>query len=130
MLLASFPLLDAFWTILWVFAFVFWVAILVTVVFDLFRDKDLSGFAKAMWLLFVIVLPLVGVLVYLIARGHGMSDRLERRMIDEEAATRQYIEDVASQAGVADQLSKLSELHDRGELSDDEYSQAKRRLVA
>lgn len=130
MLLASYPLLDAFWTILWVFAFIFWIAVLVTVVFDLFRSDDVSGWMKALWFLFILFLPLVGVLVYLIVRGRGMTARAERRGREQEAAFRNYIEEVSSKGNVADQLSKLTDLHDRGQLSDEEFTQAKHRLVA
>lgn len=130
MLLASYPLLDAFWTILWVFAFVFWITVLVTVVLDLFRSADLSGVAKALWFLFVLVLPLAGVLVYLVVRGHGMAARAQRREREEEAVVGRHLEEASAKGNVAEQLTKLTELHDHGDLSDEEFTQAKHRLVA
>lgn len=127
---ASYPLLDTFWTILWVFAFVFWIAVLVSVVFDLFRSSDMSGLAKAVWFLFILVLPLFGVLAYLILRGPGMAARVQRRGREGEAAFRRYIEDVSAKGNIGDQLVTLTELHNRGDLSDEEFTQAKHRLVA
>lgn len=130
MLVTSYPLLDAFWTILWVFAFIFWIAVLVTVVFDLFRSDDISGLTKALWFLFILLLPLVGVLAYLILRGPGLAARSQRRGREAEAAFRRYFGEGSAQGNLGDQLVKLTELHDRGDLSDEEFTQAKRRLVA
>ncbi len=128
---ASFPLFDAFLTILWVFLFVLWIWTLVSILVDLFRSDDLSGVGKAAWFLFVVFLPLLGVLAYLLVRGAGMAQRSVRRARAEQAAMDQYIRHVAgTPKPVADQLATLTDLHDRGVLTDEEFTREKDRLLA
>ena len=129
---SSYPLLNVFWTIFEVFLWVIWIWILIWVFINIFRSRDLSGGAKALWFLFVLFIPLIGVLVYLIARGGSMHERsvqLERQQ-DQEA--RSYIQQAASDspASTADQLAKLADLRDRGVLSQEEFDREKAKVLA
>jgi hypothetical protein len=122
------PLLDLFFAMLWFFLFFAWIWVLISIVTDIFRSRDMGGFAKAMWLVLVLVLPLLGVLAYIIARGDGMAERNIRRMADQEEAARAYIQD-AARVSPADELAKLSELHRSGVLTDAEFADQKARLL-
>jgi Short C-terminal domain/Phospholipase_D-nuclease N-terminal len=128
------PLLDLFWTMLWLFLFFAWIWLVVSVIADVFRSRDLSGWAKAFWLLFIIVIPWVGVLVYLIARGDSMAERGVQEAVERERATRQYIQTVASDGGgapsTADELGKLAALRSSGVITDDEFEAQKAKLLA
>ncbi len=123
MLLATFTFGDALLTAL-EFAFLFlWIWIAVGVVFDIFRSRDLSNWAKALWLLFIFVLPLLGVLAYVIVRGHTMHEH--------QAEDRTHVEAIRQAGGSpAEEISKLAELKDRGVLSDEEFERAKARVLA
>jgi Phospholipase_D-nuclease N-terminal/Short C-terminal domain len=119
---------DALLTVL-EFAILFlWIWVAVGVVFDIFRSRDLSNWAKALWILFIIVLPFIGVLAYLLVRGHTLHEHQEQDRAQAEAFQRFQASGGASASGV-DELAKLSELHDRGKLSDAEFEQAKRKLL-
>jgi type VI protein secretion system component VasK len=110
----SYPLLGAFWTILMIFLWVIWFWILITVFIDLFRSHDLSGWSKALWFIFILFLPLIGVLVYLIARGGKMHEHAVRDAQVQEQQFRGYVQEAAGSASPADQLAKLADLRDRG----------------
>src|SRR5215469_4873622 len=111
----SYPLLGAFWTIFIIFLWVIWFWILITVFIDLFRSHDLSGWAKALWFIFILLLPLIGVLVYLIARGSKMQQHAQRDAQLQEQQFRQYVQEAAGSGdSTADQLGKLADLRDRG----------------
>jgi ABC-type multidrug transport system fused ATPase/permease subunit len=127
----SYPALNIFWTIVEVFLWVIWFWILITVVVDIFRSSDLSGWGKAAWFLFVLIIPLIGVLVYLIARGDSMHERATRRAQQEDAELRSYIQQTAgnSHPTTADQLEKLASLRDRGVISPAEFDQAKAKVL-
>ena len=130
---SSYPLLDAFWTILEIFLWVIWIWILITVFIDIFRSHDLSGGAKALWFLFVLFIPLIGVLVYLLVRGGSMHERSARLMQhQQDLAARQYSQQGAAQASVsaADQLDKLASLRDRGVITPEEFQREKERVLA
>ena len=131
MLASSYPLLDVFWTMLWFFAFFIWIYLLIMVLSDIFRSDDLSGWGKALWTIFVIILPLIGVLAYLIARGDSMQ---KRRAQAAEAARKQNEEYIRQAAGTstsaATELSKLVELRDSGKISDAEFQSAKSKILA
>src|SRR5262245_7959931 len=105
------PLLDLFWTTLWFFLFFAWIWLVITVFADIFRSNDPSGWGKALWTLFVVFVPWLGVLVYLIARGKSMGERSMQQAVERDQATRQYIQNVASQNGhsAADEIAKLAE---------------------
>jgi hypothetical protein len=129
---ASYPLLDAFWTILLFFALLMWIWLIVACITDLFRSHDLSGWSKALWMLAIIVIPLVGVFGYLIVRGTTMHERQAQQVNAYEASLRnaQGPQSVDGAAGVADQLAKLADLKDRGVLSEQEFQQEKSRVLA
>ena len=127
MLGSSYPLLNTFWTILYVFVFVLWLFILFRVIVDIFRSHDLGGWAKAGWLLFIIILPLLGVLVYVIARGDSMHERDVRIAQAQDQAFRSYAQEVAG--GLSTELARLGELKDKGVISDAEFDRAKAKLL-
>src|SRR3974390_2818148 len=110
----SYPLLGAFWTILEIFLWVLWIWVLIYVFIDIFRSHDLSGWAKALWFIFVLFIPLIGVLVYLIARGGKMHEHAVRDARQQEAQFRSYVQEAAGSQSPADQLAKLADLRDRG----------------
>jgi membrane protein implicated in regulation of membrane protease activity len=126
----SYPLLGAFWTILEIFLWVLWIWVLIYVFIDIFRSHDLSGWAKALWFIFVLFIPLIGVLVYLIARGGSMQERAQQQAQQADADARAYIKDAAGSTSVADQLSKLAELRDRGLITADEFEREKAKILA
>ncbi|MFC0842857.1 MULTISPECIES: SHOCT domain-containing protein [Streptomyces] len=127
----DYPLLNIFWTMLWLFLWVMWFFLLVKVVTDVFRDHGLSGWGKAGWLILVLLLPYLGVLVYLIARGKGMAERDAKHAMRYEEAVHQYIQKAAGNAtSSADELSKLSALKDKGDLTQEEFDRAKVELLA
>jgi Short C-terminal domain/Phospholipase_D-nuclease N-terminal len=129
---SSYPLLDAFWTILEIFLWVIWIWILITVFIDIFRSHDLSGGAKALWFVFVLFVPLIGVLVYLIARGGSMHERSARLAQPQGYAAREYSQRAAAQepASTADQLDKLASLRDRGVITPEEFQREKEKVLA
>ncbi len=128
----DYPLLGAFWTIVWILLWVLWVILLFRVITDIFRDDTLSGWAKTLWLVFAIVLPFLGVFVYVLARGKGMGARERRHVRAQQEALDEYIRETAGSTGggsKVDELAKLSEIHSRGALTDEEFRRAKERLL-
>lgn len=119
------PLLDLFWAMLWFYLFFIWIWLLISIFGDIFRSQDLGGWGKAMWTLLVIVLPLLGVLIYLIARGDEMRDRAARDAAEAEAATRSYIQQAAGAPSAADEIAKLAALRDQGILTPAEFETQK-----
>jgi hypothetical protein len=115
---------------LWFFLFFVWIWLLISIFSDIFRSPDLSGWGKALWTIFVIVLPLLGVLVYLIARGSSMQQRAIDDAAAREKATRQYIQDVSGGGSTASELAKLDELRKSGVLTESEFSAQKAKLLA
>ena len=127
----SYPLLNVFWTIFEVFLWVTWFWILITVFIDIFRSHDLSGGAKALWFLFVLVIPLIGVVAYLIIRGAGMHERTAQVMQARDAAYDSYLAQAGGpSSSTADQLTKLADLRDRNVISDQEFDQEKAKVMA
>ena len=124
------PLLDIFLAMLWFFLWVAWIWLLITVVADIFRSPDLSGWGRAAWVLVLLVLPFLGILGYLVARGGGMHQRGLERRAEAERAVRAYIEEVAAPRTPADELAKLAELRDRGVVSEEEFAARKEKLLA
>src|SRR5262245_7606695 len=121
MIAAEFGTGQVFWSMLWFFLFFIWIWLLIAVFGDIFRSDDLSGWGKALWTILVIVVPYLGVLVYLIVRGGKMRQREARDAQQADASMRQYIRETAGTgSGPADELAKLADLHDRGVLSDTE----------
>lgn len=130
-MVAAYTLADLFWSMVGFFFLMIWIWLLITVFADLFRDSSLSGWAKAAWVIFVIVLPFLGILVYLIARGDGMTERNLAAAADQEAQFKQYVQATAAQSGgsSADELAKLHDLNQKGVLSDAEYAAAKAKAL-
>jgi hypothetical protein len=126
----TYPLMGAFWTMLFFFVWVIWLFLLFRVVIDVFRSDDLGGFAKVLWLLFVIFLPYLGVFVYLIARGHKMTERDIAQAQAQKASMDDYVRSVAGSSGVAGELEKLADLKERGVLTQAEFDQKKAQLLA
>jgi uncharacterized membrane protein YcjF (UPF0283 family) len=147
--MTGYPMLDIFLSVLYFFGWVLWLMLMFWIITDIFRSDDLSGWAKAAWLFGVIILPLVGILIYLIARGGSMRERQEARARAQDAAFRDYVRQAAAtdttasaaSAGAtapagnggsstaSDELAKLASLHQRGVLNDDEFARAKSRVV-
>jgi ABC-type multidrug transport system fused ATPase/permease subunit len=126
-ILADYDLGDGLLTVLALFFLVIWVWILITILIDLFRDHELSGWWKAVWLLFLLFVPVIAVLVYLIARGGGMRERALAEQAEAQKATDQYIRSVASSP--VDELHKLADLRDRGAITPEEYERMKGKVV-
>ena len=127
----SYPVLGAFWTIFMIFLWVIWFWVLITIFIDIFRSHDLSGWAKALWFLFVLFIPLIGVLVYLIVRGSSMHERAVQDAQRQDKEFRQYVQQAAAgaPASSADQLSKLADLRDRGVISAEEFEREKAKVL-
>jgi hypothetical protein len=127
----DYPLLNLFWTMLWFFLFVAWIWLLISLVADIFRSRDLSGWGKALWTLLIIVVPLLGALIYLIARGKGMAERSAEEYGQREEAFRAYVRDAAGPSGpsVADELTKLAQLRDAGTITAEEFETQKAKLL-
>jgi len=113
-----------------IFLFVIWIWILVFILTDLFRDHELSGWWKAVWVLFLVFIPFLTALIYLIARGHGMRDRTLKAQAESKEQFDSYVRTQAQAASPADELHKLQELREKGALSDAEFEQAKAKLLA
>ena len=121
---------DVFLSMLWFFLFFIWIWLLITVFADIFRSDDLSGWSKALWTVFVIVLPYLGVFVYLIARGHKMSEHAMHQAQRQEEQMRTYVQSVAGAPSAADEIARLAELRDKGSLSEEEFQAAKAKVLA
>jgi hypothetical protein len=126
----SYPLLGAFWTIFEIFLWVIWIWILIYVFIDIFRSRDLSGWAKALWFIFVLFIPLIGVLVYLIVRGGSMHERAVKEAQQQDQEARAYIREAAGAPSTADQLAKLADLRDRGVITPAEFESQKAKILA
>jgi hypothetical protein len=126
----NYPLLNAFWTMLWFFLWILWFFLLFRIILDIFRSKDLGGWGKAGWLIFVCILPFLGVFVYLIARGGKMAQRDVDDAQAADQAARSYIRDVAQESSPADQLAKLADLRERGVITDAEFQQSKAKVLS
>ena len=129
MIATSYPLLEVFWTMLIFFAFFIWIWILFTVFADLFRRGDISGWGKAAWIIFVIVLPYLGVLVYLIAEHKGMTERTIQQQEAAKSQMDQYVRSVA-RSDPTEQIAKGEELLKQGTISQAEFDQIKQRALA
>ena len=120
---------QVFWSFLWFFMFFIWIWLLIIVFSDIFRSHDLGGVAKAIWVIFVILVPYLGVFVYLIARGHKMSEHAAEAAAAQDKAARQYIQQVTT-TSTADELTKLADLKAKGVIDDAEYASLKAKALA
>ena len=125
----DYPVLGVFWSFLYFFLMIMWIWIAISVFIDIFRSHDMGGWAKALWLFFVIILPFLGVFIYLIARGGKMAEHRAKDMQDSEAAFRQAVQDAAP-VDTAAQLEKLADLRDQGVLTPEEFAAQKAKLLA
>ncbi|HWC48454.1 MAG TPA: SHOCT domain-containing protein [Solirubrobacterales bacterium] len=113
-----------------IFFFVVWIWILITILSDLFRDHEISGWAKAAWVLFLVFIPFLTALIYLIARGEGMRDRTIKAQADAKKHFDEYVRETATSTSPAEELHKLAGLKDKGALSQEEFDRAKQKLLA
>lgn len=135
----NYPLLNLFWTMLWFFLWIMWLFLLFKVIADIFRSDDLGGWAKAGWLILALLLPYLGVLIYVIARGKSMGKRDIEEARQREAAFKAYVREAAATGDThgpakhagsnVDDLAKLAELKDRGAITEEEYQRAKTQLL-
>ena len=128
----QYPILDFFLTMLYFFLFIIWIWLLIMVFVDIFRSHDMGGLAKALWVIFIIVIPYLGVLVYLIARGSKMHERAAAEAAQQQKAFDQYVRQAAGASSdtTADQLSKLADLKSQGVLTDAEFDAQKAKILA
>jgi hypothetical protein len=125
---ADYPFLDVLWTIVLFFCWVAWIWIVITVFIDLFRREDIGGWGKAGWVVFVVVLPFLGVLVYLIAQHDGMRERSMKEAQDQKQAFDQYVRETAG--GPATEIAKAKELLDSGAITQEEFDALKARALS
>ena len=128
----QYPILDFFLTMLYFFLFIIWIWLLIMVFIDIFRSHDLGGLAKALWVIFIIILPFLGVFVYLIARGGKMHERAAKDAAQQQKAFDDYVKQTAGASGdtSADQLSKLADLKSQGVITDAEFDAQKAKILA
>ena len=130
MIASSYPFLDVMWTLLVIFAWVIWFWLLITVFMDLFRRHDCSGWAKAGWIIFVIILPFLGVLVYLIAESKGIAERSQKEAQAQQSQFDDYVKTVAAQSDPSEQIAKAKSLLDSGAITQAEYDSLKAKALA
>jgi type VI protein secretion system component VasK len=121
---------DFFWLLIWSFFLVCYLMVLFQIIGDLFRDKDLSGWWKALWIIFLIIFPFLAAVIYLIARGRGMAERQAGAVQSAQTATDQYIQSVASRGNPAEQIASAKTLLDNGTISQDEFDKLKQKALA
>jgi len=121
---------DWFWLLVWTFFFVCYLMVLFQIIIDLFRDRDLSGWWKALWIIFLIIFPFLAAIIYLIARGRGMGERQAGEMRRAQAASDQYIQSVAGRSNPAEQIASGKSLLDSGAITQEEFDKLKARALA
>jgi hypothetical protein len=129
-LAAEYPFLDVLWTMFVFFLFFIWIWILITVFADIFRRRDASGFAKVAWIIFVILLPYLGVFVYLIANHDGMAERNIKQAQAQQEQMDAYVKSVAGSGGAAGEIEKAKALLDSGAISQSEFDSLKAKALA
>jgi hypothetical protein len=129
-MLANYSFLDVMWTMLVFFAWVIWFWLLITVFMDVFRRHDIGGGMKALWIIFVIILPYLGVLIYLIAEHAGMAERSQKQVQQSQAQFDDYVKQVAAQGDPAEQIAKAKALLDAGTITQAEFDQIKTKALA
>jgi ABC-type multidrug transport system fused ATPase/permease subunit len=132
MLATTYPMLDFFWTMLEIFMFVIYIYLMIAIFSDIFRSGDLGGGAKMLWVLFVIIIPFLGILIYLIARGSKMHERAEAQAAQQQKAFSAYVKETAggSATSNAEELTKLADLKAKGVLTDAEFEAQKAKLLS
>jgi ABC-type multidrug transport system fused ATPase/permease subunit len=131
MLAYTYPILGIFWSMLEFFILILWIWLLIFIFMDIFRSHDMGGLAKAVWVIFVIILPFIGILVYLIARGGSMHERAEAQAAQQQKAFDAYVKQAAGTAGSSnvDELAKLADLKSKGVITDAEFEAQKAKLL-
>jgi hypothetical protein len=127
---ADYPFLDILWTMIIFFCWVVWIWTMVVILTDVFRRRDISGWIKAAWTVFLIVLPFLGVLVYLIAQHEGMADRAAERARGDQAQFDSYVKSVATNGGAASEIDRAKRLLDEGTITQDEFNALKAKALA
>jgi hypothetical protein len=131
MLASEFGTGQVLWSMIWFFCFFIWIWLLIMVFADIFRSRDLGGFAKALWVIFVILVPYLGVFIYLIARGHKMGEHAAEAAQAQDAAQQEYIRQAAGTAkSPADEIARLAELKDKGTITDAEFQSLKAKALS
>ncbi len=130
MIAADYPFLDIVWTMLIFFAWVIWFWLLITVFTDIFRRRDTSGAGKVLWMIFVILLPYLGVFIYLIANHDGMTERNVEQMRAKQAQMDDYVKSVAGSGGAAAEIEKAKGLLDSGAITQSEFDAIKQKALA
>jgi ABC-type multidrug transport system fused ATPase/permease subunit len=130
MIAYTYPLADLFGTMLGIFVFLIWFWLLVIIFGDIFRSRDMSGGVKALWVIFVIILPFLGILVYLIARGGKMHERAEQAAQQQQQAFDAYVKETAGGGNSVDQLAKLADLKQQGAITDAEFEAQKAKILS
>lgn len=126
----DYPLLNVFWTMLEFFVWILWFFLLIRIFSDIFRSADLSGWGKAGWSVLILLMPFIGVLIYLIVRGSEMHTRDVKQLEANQEAFKSYVQQTAGTTSSAEELSKLAALRDQGVLTDDEFAAQKAKLLA
>ncbi|MGH3136098.1 MAG: SHOCT domain-containing protein [Gaiellaceae bacterium] len=127
---AVYPFLEVMWTMFVIFALIIWFCILITVFADIFRRHDTSGFTKVLWMIFIIVLPFLGVFIYLIANHDGMTERNIEKAQAQQAQMDQYVKSVAGSGGAAAEIEKAKGLLDSGAITQAEFDSIKSKALA
>ena len=127
---ADYPFLDVLWTMLIFFAWIIWFWLLITVFADIFRRRDTSGFAKVLWIIFVIVLPFLGVFIYMIANHEGMTERSVKQAQAQQAQMDDYVRNVAGSGGAAAEIEKAKGLLDSGAITQAEFDSIKAKALS
>ncbi len=130
MIAYTYPLLSIFWTMLEFFLFFLWIWLLIVIFSDIFRSHDLGGLAKALWVIFVIIIPFLGVLIYLIARGGQMHERAAAQAANQQKAFDDYVKQTAGSGSNVDELAKLADLKSKGVITDAEFDAQKAKLLS
>jgi hypothetical protein len=127
---SSYPLLNVIWTMIVFFAWIIWIWLLITIFADLFRRHDVSGWAKAGWVVVLLVLPFIGVLIYLIAQSRGMAERRQKDVQQAQSQFDDYVRSVSSQGQPADQIARGKQLLDSGAITQQEFESLKQKALA
>ena len=130
MLAYDYPVMGVFWSMLYFFLFFIWIMLLFRIFADIFRSHDMGGFAKALWIVFVIVAPFLGVFIYIIARGKSMGERDMAQAQAQQEAFKSYVQQTAATGGTADELAKLADLMNSGAITQAEYDAAKAKVLS
>jgi Short C-terminal domain/Phospholipase_D-nuclease N-terminal len=130
MIAADYPFLDVLWTMIIFFAWVIWIWMMILILTDVFRRRDISGWGKAGWTVFLIVLPFLAALIYLVSQHEGMSDRADERARRQQAQLHEYVRSVATDGGAASEIDKAKRLLDDGTITQEEFQALKAKALA